>query len=361
MPDVSTDDVAEDLEESAEQESPPEEPGDSEPNSFTINAPDTYRGGDKVRVVVRGFAESYDQYFVVAFQVSFHEERVEIEDLSALAGSERSLLERVDAEESYPKVTQEITTSVSRLSDSKRKDSKNFRNKFERIIRQPEQLEGLMEPLREDGEEDFEETLHDFLLGEMFPGTELRIGVRVLSVGETDYGETNGDRPSGNVETPETIVEDTDPEQSDSSPPMLDLRPEYDAFDGVSLESLRPGDKFDVRVVGDSLHDLQNKYLDGEDPGDADESKILNAELKEVRNAPSKSVKTFVVRLANDARGTFSADPSARVSFRTYDDLSASVKLKHRARFFLLTAMIFLFSVCLIFFLFPKPFLGVLK
>lgn len=340
-----------------------EESTDSRRNPFAIDREDTYEGGGTARVVVRGRAESYEQYFVVAFQVGFHDDRVELEDLSALAGSDRSILERIDAEESYSKLTGDITTTLNRLSDSRKKDSKNFHSKFERIIREPEKLENLSEPLRDGRLNDFHRKLHEFLLSDIFPGTELRTGSRVLSDGQSEDSPEK-EESSGEEATPsdaDSIVEEAEQPAEDESPKMLEVRPEYDPMDGVCLRELEPSDRVDVRVVGDSLYDLKDEYIDGENAREADRSKIMNAELVEVRDAPLKSVKTFVMKLSTDARGEFAVDPSARVSFRNYDDLSAPLKFRQRLRFFLLATMIFLFLISLVFFAFPEPFLGLVE
>lgn len=331
-------------------------------NPFAIHEEDTYEDGNRARVVVRGEAESYDQYFLVAFQVVFQDDRVALEDVSSLSGSEMSILERVDAEGSYADLIRDMTDTINSLSDSRKKDSQNFRSKFERVVREPEKLENLTEPLRDGRLEDFHRTLHEFLLSEIFPGTELRTGSRVLSEQESTSSSENTSAESDPDGTDvESLVEDSETAKEDDSPKTLELRPEYDPMDGVSLRELEPGDRFDVRVVGNSLYDLRDQYIEGDDPREATQSKIINAKLLNVDDAPLKSVRTFVVELSEDARGQFAVDPSAKVSFRNYDDLSAPLKMRQRIRFFLLATMIFLFSVCLMFFVFPDPFLGLVE
>lgn len=275
-----------------EEESPPSD--DDSPSRGSL----PYDPEEPIRILFRGHAESYDQSFVVALHVEFRDDCVFLEDLSALVGSDRSVLDRVDAEAPFSSVIRNITQAINRLSSSKRKDAQNFRNKLERVLHEPEKLEELTEPLRQNRNKDFHDSLHEFLLSEMFPGSELRTGARVLSVEGTDYEDQaqKGEDAGTGDDQSDGIVAEGEKSSSDDSPNMLELRPEYDPMDGVSLCQLRPGDKFNVRVVGDSLYDLKAEYLDGEDPAGADQSKIMNAELEDVRDAPLKSVKTFALR-----------------------------------------------------------------
>jgi hypothetical protein len=231
-------------------------------------------------------------------------------------------------------------------------------NKLKGLLAQTSNLTNLLSPLSEDETDEFRENFTDFLIDEVFPGSQINLHARVVTPEKRDEpsesASSEDDRDEDQVE-----ADEEDEEGTDDSLKLLKVSPELDPLDGFALSDLRAGDAFDVRVVGESVRDLRKQYVDG-DPEEAERSKIFNATLVRVQDVSLGGVKKYIVQLTENIYGECTFDPGTRVKVRQVGDVSFTARIKHRAFYAVLFLFIVVFSLSITFFLIPEPILNLI-
>jgi hypothetical protein len=334
-----------------EVEGPPEEDDSSDSEDYSIPGDDQYSAGDPAHVILKGHAESYDQYFLVVFYFVLEDEFVQLENVTAISSEENDIFKKIDDGKEPTELNLRINEVIDTLPENKVKDSHNFRNKLERNLKQNDTIEELYEPLDLGDVEEFRSLFTDILRDQIFPGSKLDVGLKVVSPeqGAQDVSEVAEQAVEELEEEPEEA-----PPEEDESPETLMVSPEYDPVDGVRLEYLTRGSSFYVRVTGPSVSRLKETFVDGDDPEEAKQSKPLSAELLEVTEAPMKESDRFTVQLGSNLLGKFSANPSTKVQIKNLEELPWHVRFRRQLYYAVALLLIFLFSTSVTFFLFPE-------
>lgn len=334
-------------------------PGEAPPEPETDTPSGTnlpYDPEEPIRVLFRGHAESYDQSFLVVVDVRRDDSAVVFDELHVLSTRERERLRNVALDLREGEFAEQFSDLINELDETDTKDSANLRNKLERVLRQSGTMESLTEPLFEGDPEEFESTLREFLLNEIFPGSQLELTVRLAPA------EDGSEPEAESVESDSTEEDDDEEEEDDQeSEKLLPVSPEVDPIDGVRLRDLRIGDSFDVRVVGHSVRDLRPEYVEGQESAADDQSKLFNAKLVGTEDVPVEGTRKYIVRMTEDIYGRCTLDPTTKVKIRNIEDLSFLLRTRRQIFYVLVVLLIFLFSASLVFFLFPEPLLNLLR
>lgn len=311
-----------------------------------------YDPKEPFRVFVRGHAESYDEWFLVVLELDPTPESPELSNLEVLSAQKPDHFTNLGLDNTGD-FGQWILSLRNSLNQTELKDSTNLENKLDGLLSQSSTLGDLLSPLTEEDVESFRDEFIDFLIGEVFPGSQLDLYIYVEPMELEEEGSTDSSPESKDAGEQKDDDSGESNDQEDS-PKLLAISPEVRPTGGIPLADLQEGDAFDVRVVGDSARDLRSRFIDG-NPEEAEESKIFNARLVRIQDVGIEDVKKYIVQLTEDIYGEFSMDPSTRVKIRSMNDLSFLVRLKYWVFYFLVLVLILLFSLSVMFMLFPEP------
>ena len=321
-----------------------------------FDEPEDYTPDESYRIFVRGYAESYDEWFLIVLDAEPDSDEPELQNLDGFSAQDPERFTGLEFDAS-PEFDQRLLNLRDSLNQTERKDSKNFENKLNGLLAQTSTLDNLLSPLAEKRMDAFREGFTDFLIDEVFPGSQLNLHARVVTPEQEEPSES--DSPEIDREGDEDETGEEDEDETDDSLKLFKVSPELDPIDGFALSDLREGDAFDVRVVGESVRDLREQYVDG-DPEEADRSKIFNATLVRVQDVSLDGVKKYIVQLTENIYGECTLDPETRVKVRQIGDVSFMARIKHRVFYALLFLFILVFSLSITFFLIPEPILNLI-
>lgn len=327
--------------------------------------PDNYTPDEPSRIFIRGYADSYDEWFLVVVDAEPAPEKPELLKLYAFSAQDPERFTGLDFDGSE-QFEERLLDLRESLDQTERKDSKNLENKLTGLLSQTNNLNNLLTPLSEQRNDDFRQEIRDFLIDEVFPGSQLNLDVRVVSIEKSEESsepvppEDEKDEEDDQIDEEEKKEDEEDEEEEDEdSLKLFKISPELDPIDGFALSDLRVGDAFDVRVIGESVRDLRDKYVDG-DAEDAERSRIFNATLVRVQDVSLEGVKKYIVQLNEEIYGECTLDPETRVKVRQVGDVWFLARLKYRIFYALLFVFILMFSGSITFFLFPEPILNLI-
>jgi hypothetical protein len=298
-------------------------------NQLEFEDPGDYDPKEPVRIFARGYADSYDEWILVVLDVEPNSDEPDLRNLEALSASSPDRFTDLVYDGSRD-FDQGILNLRNSLDQSELKDSTNFENKMEGLLAQTSTLDNVVSPLFEENLEEFRQGFTDFLIGEVFPGSQLDLHVRAISLEDREEEqETAPSQDSTEQVTREIEKQEEDEGEDEDSLQLLRVSPELDPLDGFALSDLRVGDFFDVRVVGASVRDLRNRYVKG-NPQEAKQSKIFNAQLVRIQDISLEGVKKYIVQLDQNIYGECILDPATRVKVRSVGDVSFPARFKYR-------------------------------
>ncbi|MFB6355307.1 MAG: hypothetical protein ABEJ65_02185 [bacterium] len=269
-----------------------------------------YTPGDTAAIVVNGFLEGYDLYFIalIKFEPEQHEES--LEEIVTLASPNSTSLDSIDLEQPPDQLREELLdTRIEAKSTSTGMDDHVVYDKLRQYITSYGHLEDISEYLRMESVEASEAYLEEQFKEEVFGGTDLDLDVRVLK------WTSRKARPSGSEAESESSmdVQETFGLEKASDNPLLTVTPKIRPFLGSEFGTLQPGDLFEVRVVGESAMQLSEEYMDESASKENPYSRALEAKLVALEQGTTPQELKFLVDMGDDIYGVGSVTRDARV------------------------------------------------
>jgi hypothetical protein len=255
-------------------------------------------------VVMRGYPDQYDLNYLALLRLDPWPGSEEVVDMVCLASSNREFIEEIDVDQPAEALYQQLKDRRIELQlDGSGVDNQVIRDKYRSLFLDAQFATDLYDCLRENDLDEAKELLRSGAREALFPGSDVEQHIDIARWTSAQPPSTDSDSED---------LEDFSVD-GDGDSRMLSVSPKVRPFLGTEIGSLRPGDVFEVRVIGESATRLRTEFLDTNASDDNPYSRPLEARLISLEQGNVPQEIRFLVELADGVYGIGHAARDARV------------------------------------------------
>lgn len=260
---------------------------------------------NEVGVVVRGSPSGYNLHFVLLIRLQPGNESEILREIFPLGTKNWNVIEQIDISNPPSELKFAFREARQRMRDhSSSLDNELIRQKFKNLFTSVLRGDELVRRIQNDSREDVHEFLKRRIQEECFPGTNTRLEVKLHKWDEESVSEADSSNSQESSENSlSSPIEDF---EDNTNKRILTVNPRVKAIRGREIGRLRPGDIFEVRVVGESVTLLKSNYREEDSTNDKEGSrysKPIRAKLISLEEGETPQDIEFLVRLGDGVYG----------------------------------------------------------